>query len=32
MNKTEVKIDKPAYLGLSFLDMSKIVIYWYGYA
>ena len=27
MNKTNVKMNKPIYLGLSILDVSKIVIY-----
>ena len=33
MNKTRVKINKPIYLGLSILDISKIVMYefWYDY-
>ena len=29
MNKTEVKIDKPVYLGLSILDISKAAMYEY---
>ena len=34
MNKTEVKVNKPVYLGLSILGMSKIVMYehWHGFA
>ena len=34
MNKTKIKMDKPVYLGLSLLDIRKIVMYecWYGYA
>ena len=33
MNKTRVKINKPVYLGLSILDISKILMYecWYDY-
>ena len=33
MNKTRVKMDKPIYLGLSILDISKILMYefWYDY-
>ena len=33
MNKTRVKMNKPIYLGLSILDISKIVMYefWYHY-
>ena len=33
MNKTKVKIKKPIYLGLSILDISKILMYefWYDY-
>ena len=33
MNKTEVKMNKPIYLGLSILDISKILMYefWYDY-
>ena len=33
MNKTGVKINKPIYLGLSILDISKILMYefWYDY-
>ena len=33
MNKTKVKINKPRYLGLSILDISKILMYefWYNY-
>ena len=33
MNKTKVKINKPIYLGLSVLDISKILMYefWYNY-
>ena len=32
-NKTKVKINKPIYLGLSVLDISKILMYefWYNY-
>ena len=31
MNKTKVKMNKPIYLGLSILDISKILMYefWY---
>ena len=33
MNKTKVKMNKPLYLGLSILDISKILMYefWYDY-
>ena len=33
MNKTEVKMNKPIYLGLSILDISEILMYefWYDY-
>ena len=33
MNKTKVKMNKPIYLGLSILDISKILVYgfWYDY-
>ena len=33
MNKTKVKMNKPIYLGLSILDISKISMYefWYDY-
>ena len=33
MNKTRLKINKPIYLGLSILDISKILMYefWYDY-
>ena len=33
MNKTKVKMNKPIYLGLSILDVSKILMYkfWYDY-
>ena len=33
MNKTKVQMNKPIYLGLSILDISKILIYefWYDY-
>ena len=33
MNKTKVKMNKPMYLGLSILDISKIFMYkfWYDY-
>ena len=33
MNKTKVKMNKPIYLGLSTLDISKILMYefWYDY-
>ena len=33
MNKTKVKMNKPIYLGLSILDISKILMYefWYAY-
>ena len=33
MNKTEVKMNKPIYLGISILDISKILMYefWYDY-
>ena len=33
MNKTKVKMNKPIYLGLSILDISKILMYefWYHY-
>ena len=33
MNKTKVKMNKPMYLGLSILDISKILMYefWYDY-
>ena len=33
MEKTKVKINKPVYLGMSILDISKTVMYksWYDY-
>ena len=33
MNKTKVKMNKPTYLGLSILEISKILMYefWYDY-
>ena len=33
MKKTKIKINKPIYLGLSILDISKILMYefWYDY-
>ena len=33
MNKTKVKMNKPIYLGLSILEISKLLIYefWYDY-
>ena len=33
MNKTKVKMNKPIYLGLSILNISKILMYefWYDY-
>ena len=33
MNKAKVKVNKPIYLGLSMLEISKLLIYefWYGY-
>ena len=33
MNKTRVKMNKPIYLGLSILDIGKILMYefWYNY-
>ena len=33
MNNTKVKMNKPIYLGLSILDISKILMYefWYDY-
>ena len=33
MNKTRVKMNKPIYLGLLILDISKILMYefWYDY-
>ena len=33
MNKTKIKMNKPIYLGLSILDISKILMYefWYDY-
>ena len=33
MNKTKVKINKPIYLGLSTLEISKLLMYefWYDY-
>ena len=33
MKKTEIKINKPIYLGLAILDISKTLMYefWYDY-
>ena len=33
MRKTQILLNKPIYLGLSILDMNKIVMYefWYDY-
>ena len=31
MNKTKVKMNKPMYLGLSILDISKVLMYEFGY-
>ena len=31
MKKTQILINKPVYLGLSILDLSKIVMYVYSY-
>ena len=33
MKKTEIRMNKPVYLGLSILELSKILIteFWYGY-
>ena len=33
MNKTKIKMNKPIYLGLSILEISKILMYefWYDY-
>ena len=33
MRKTEIRMNKPVYLGLSVLELSKIVMYerWYDY-
>ena len=33
MKKTKVKMNKPTYLGMSILDISKILMYkfWYDY-
>ena len=33
MRKTQILLNKPVYLGLSILDMNKIVMYefWYDY-
>ena len=33
MKKTKVKMNKPVYLGMSILDISKMLMYkfWYGY-
>ena len=33
MKKTRVKMNKPLYLGMSILDISKILMYkfWYNY-
>ena len=30
MNKTKVKMNKPIYLGLSILEISKILMYEFG--
>lgn len=31
LRKTELKMKKPDYLGLSILDNRKIAMYWYDY-
>ena len=28
MRKTQIRMNKPVYLGLSILDMSKAIMYW----
>ena len=31
MRKTQIRINKPVYFGLSILDMSKAIMYWFWY-
>ena len=29
MKKKEILIDKPVYLGLSILELNKVLMYWF---